>query len=384
MSYTPSPRHRVHDPRHHTDVDAASPGDGQVLTWSAAAQRWQARDPQHPDLAAHDGLGLATQAELDAHKSGTDHAASKISVTPAGGIASTNVQSALEELDTEKASSGHNHAGVYEPAGSVAAHEGASDPHPGYVRASGAQTIVGPKTIQPDAVGGTALTIQALSGQTGNILEARHWSGALTGYMNEKGELRALPAAPNSVPFRVKQANGQTANLTEWANAANSQVLAHVGPNGELRSTAQIGTKHVGAATPSGGQSGDIVVGDDCIWVNDAGTWRRFARQSVFSVSVVLLAPSGGEQIAVWRAPFACTVLAVRGRRTGGTDAQVNARRNALSLLASALVLNQADQWISSTTIQNGSFAAGDELVIVVPSVAGGPSQVAVQVDLQR
>ena len=32
-----------------------------------------------------------------------------IGVTPAGGIASTNVQEALEELDTEKAASGHTH-----------------------------------------------------------------------------------------------------------------------------------------------------------------------------------------------------------------------------------------------------------------------------------
>lgn len=43
-------------------------------------------------------------------------AASEIANTPAGSIAATDVQTALNELDTEKSSTSHNHSGVYEPA----------------------------------------------------------------------------------------------------------------------------------------------------------------------------------------------------------------------------------------------------------------------------
>jgi len=35
--------------------------------------------------------------------------------------------------------------------------------------------------------------------------------------------------------------------------------------------------KHEGAATPTDGYSGEIRVGTDVIWVNDAGTWKSAA-----------------------------------------------------------------------------------------------------------
>jgi hypothetical protein len=46
---------------------------------------------------------------------------------------------------------------------------------------------------------------------------------------------------------------------------------------GTLRNTVGVGTQHVGAATPTGGASGDIRVGTGKIWVNDAGTWKSAA-----------------------------------------------------------------------------------------------------------
>lgn len=42
--------------------------------------------------------------------------AAKIVNVPAGNIAATTVQAAINELDTEKATTGHTHSGVYEPA----------------------------------------------------------------------------------------------------------------------------------------------------------------------------------------------------------------------------------------------------------------------------
>lgn len=80
-----------------------------------ATDEWEvqvaAADAGHPDLAAHDTLGLATQAELDAHVNDTTaaHAASAISFTATGGVAATDVQAAIAELDTEKSGTGHTH-----------------------------------------------------------------------------------------------------------------------------------------------------------------------------------------------------------------------------------------------------------------------------------
>lgn len=59
---------------------------------------------------------FALAADFAAHMAdSTDaHDASAISVVPAGGIAATTVQAALEELDTEKAAVGHDHTGTYQ------------------------------------------------------------------------------------------------------------------------------------------------------------------------------------------------------------------------------------------------------------------------------
>ena len=97
----------------------------------------------------------------------------------------------------------------------------------------------------------------------------------------------------------------------------------------------------------------------------------------------VQLSPSGAINVIVWRAPFACTVTAVKGYRVGGTGATVNARKNGSSNhLASALSLTSADTWMDGGSVQNTAYAAGDKMEIMIVTVAGSPTQVAVQVDL--
>lgn len=60
------------------------------------------------------------------------------------------------------------------------------------------------------------------------------YDGNRTGYHNEYGELRCIPAKTSTVPLRIKQKSaGQTANLTEWVDIGNT-VLAAIGPAGEL------------------------------------------------------------------------------------------------------------------------------------------------------
>lgn len=68
--------------------------------------------------------GSAWAALGDGSGSGADgigsDTATDVPVTPAGGIAATNVQAALEELDSEKAASSHAHAGEDVTSGTVA------------------------------------------------------------------------------------------------------------------------------------------------------------------------------------------------------------------------------------------------------------------------
>ncbi len=104
----------------------------------------------------------------------------------------------------------------------------------------------------------------------------------------------------------------------------------------------------------------------------------------VFSRGATVLNPAVQNTI-VWRAPFACTVTNVRGYRVGGTGATINARRNGTdNHLASALSLTSADTWQDGGAVQNTAYAAGDKMEIMVVTVAGSPTQVAIQVDLTR
>lgn len=97
------------------------------------------------------------------------------------------------------------------------------------------------------------------------------------------------------------------------------------------------------------------------------------------------VSPSGALALVIWRAPFACTVTNVRGYRRGGTGATINAQRNGSSThLSSDLSLTSADTWMDGGAVQNTAYAAGDSLELLLQSVAGGPTQVAIQVELVR
>lgn len=83
----------------------------------------------HPDLAAHDTLGLATQAELDTHAAGPHGGA--IDWGEVGDVAtSTFGDVAAAGTVDEAARADHRHAREANP---VTAHEAAGNPHPGYL-----------------------------------------------------------------------------------------------------------------------------------------------------------------------------------------------------------------------------------------------------------
>ena len=104
-----------------------------------------------------------------------------------------------------------------------------------------------------------------------------------------------------------------------------------------------------------------------------------------FSHGGTILNPDSPINIVVWRAPFTCTLTAVKGFAVGASGTTVNARKNgSLTHLASDLTLSSTGSWLDGGAVQNTSYVAGDELEIMLTGIGGVPTQIAVQVDFAR
>ncbi|MDD5082736.1 MAG: hypothetical protein PHU08_05120 [Dehalococcoidales bacterium] len=115
--------------------------------------------------------------------------------------------------------------------------------------------------------------------------------------------------------------------------------------------------------------------------------WKKIllSDDASFSKGGNVLSPDGAINVIIWRAPFACTVTAVKGYRVGGTGATVNARKNGTDEhLSSDLSLTSADTWMDGGAVQNTLYSTDDKLEIMITSIEGNPTQVAVQVDFER
>ncbi len=75
----------------------------------------------------------------------------------------------------------------------------------------------------------------------------------------------------------------------------------------------------------------------------------------------------------------------MKGYRVGGSGATINARKNGSSNhLSSAKSLTSANSWMDGGGVQNTGYSAGDKIELMIVSVAGDPTQVAVEVVLTR
>ena len=114
----------------------------------------------------------------------------------------------------------------------------------------------------------------------------------------------------------------------------------------------------------------------------ESGFSDSIGGQNIISRGGTILNPTEAINIIVWRAPFSCYVHRIWGYRVGGTGATINARKNgSQNHLASALSLTSENNWVDGGVVQNIDYAAGDKLEIMVVSVNGTPSQIAIQVD---
>lgn len=101
-----------------------------------------------------------------------------------------------------------------------------------------------------------------------------------------------------------------------------------------------------------------------------------------FSKTVMFTSPVVGS-FPVWQAGVDCQIASIRGFRQGGTGASVNARVNATPAAGVDLSLTTADTWLSSTLVDPMSLPQGSTLFMNVISVAGAPSLITVQIDLE-
>lgn len=191
----------------------------------------------------------------------------------------------------------------------------------------------------------------------------------------------------------VTTVNGQTGAVTitaantgaDPAGAATAAVATHVAatdPHGDRAYAASTflplaGGTLTGALAVTGG------FGVDTAGNVTANTLALPAAATTLSKALIITAPAGAATYVAWRAPKACTVVAVRGYRTGGTGATINAVKNAADLLATDLSLSTAATWLSGPSVQNTAMVAGDTLTLAIRSVAGSPTAVTIQVDLQ-
>lgn len=88
--------------------------------------------------------------------------------------------------------------------------------------------------------------------------------------------------------------------------------------------------------------------------------------------------------VVVWRAPYDCTCLAVRGFRVGGDGCIVRARKGIMALNVSDLSLVNPNQWYVGQDVQNNTFVSGDALVLEIVQVAGIVTEVTIQAEFRR
>jgi hypothetical protein len=78
-----------------------------------------------------------------------------------------------------------------------------------------------------------------------------------------------------------------------------------------------------------------------------------------------------------------CTVTGIRAKRTGGTSASINARRNSSDdFLASDLAITSTSGYFDGGAVQNTALIAGDTVEVMLTATSGTVTQVVIQVNM--
>lgn len=107
----------------------------------------------------------------------------------------------------------------------------------------------------------------------------------------------------------------------------------------------------------------------------DTSTARTYSKELR-----VASAAAGTYQLC--KVPAGAAIIAVRAYRTGGSSGTVQVKKASSDVLASPMATT-TDGWAGSTTVQNATCAAGDNISVVLGTPAGSPTETLVQVDFR-
>lgn len=119
------------------------------------------------------------------------------------------------------------------------------------------------------------------------------------------------------------------------------------------------------------------------LMVDDGTSYFTLPERQLFSKGGAILQPSP-QTVVVWRAPFACTVMAVRGYQDVGTGSVVTAYDGSKNLLSTDITISAAGEWQDGGNLALTAVSTGDSIAIQVVSVSGTPNYLVVQVDLSQ
>lgn len=202
------------------------------------------------------------------------------------------------------------------------------------------QTVTGvQKTFVTDP-SKPAIVLQAApdGSQSSDLLVGYWWDGTAyrrTGYLNEKGELRARPGGANSVPLRVAGYFGQLARLTEWTTS-DGTPLAWLESDGRLRAPNM-------STVPPFAVAGEVSAGAGAHrWYNDTG-----AALTIRSVRASAGTPPTGADLIVDVHVNGSTIFTDQGSRPAigaGTNTSGPVVPNVTTVPAAAYITVDIDQ----------------------------------------
>ena len=117
--------------------------------------------------------------------------------------------------------------------------------------------------------------------------------------------------------------------------------------------------------------------------LDDGKSYYTLPKQQVFSKGGAILSPAP-QTIVIWRAPFACTVTAVKGYQDKGTGSVITAYDGPTDLLSTDMTISSAATWQDGGSLAKTVVSAGDSIAIKVVSVSGSPNYLVIQVELTQ
>lgn len=259
----------------------------------------------------------AATADLDAHLNDlvAAHAATAVSVTPAGNIAATDVQTALEELDTEKSGTGHDHSGTYEPAGTVATHAAVTTSVHGITDTSALETTTGSQakvdTHVNDAIAAHAATAIAFT-PAGSIAattvqaaieevaaEAVGTPGAWSTYTPALTATTTNPTLGTGGSFETTGRYEQVGKTVRFSIIVRFGTAGVAAGSGSFRVSLPVAARSV----PLGSLSSTVIEGGGYVQDDNAGLHYHVVPELITTTTVALI--RDGAAAVTHNAPFA-------------------------------------------------------------------------------